>query len=494
MSSFRVGSSADVNMEDMTGWNVNAATSPFGGASGAAYANAVAEEYKRLKEEEKKRQSRPGAPPPMDDAYLRRRAQERVEAGGTTPSGGAGGTAADDPNVGTQVAVDAYSTASDGVQSGLNFAVDQYGNMVDSTNTYTSNINQFIADTKKKSDDFNAGLSSYIAGATNNLTQDRAAYEEAAKKRDEANAKITEQLQAAYEQLQGMKPDSKEYQAYKEKLTALEQGLVNDPYGKELDDLYSGKKPSAAEMLLKKAQEEALNQQLSMTASARGGVNYAALARTASNNIVTQNAKAAQDAAILRAQEQERMLGMILQKQQSDRNQQIQLAGMGFQADVQKQAADLQWMGAVNQVGGQQAAWQGQLGQLVAADASTRLGFSQAGNALMGLGIQGAGVTQGYSSMGLNAMNAGQAAITNTMNAGMNLGTTMSNAAMGLGNMGVGLGLGLAGVANDSAATALQTRIHNDALDQSRRDYNLRVLGTLLSAGSAVGAAYVGNK
>lgn len=163
-----------------------------------------------------------------------------------------------------------------------------------------------------------------------------------AKRKSKEPGKIAKEYAKALEQF---RPDDKALGTYTAELNKMLMDMRNDPYAKELEALYSGAKPSAAELLLRKGQEAAYRQQLSAIASARGGVNYAALARTTSNNIAMLNQKAMEDAAILRAQEQERLLNTMLDYRQKQNQAQMQAMGQMFGAAQAQQGQELQYAG-----------------------------------------------------------------------------------------------------------------------------------------------------
>ncbi len=77
----------------------------------------------------------------------------------------------------------------------------------------------------------------------------------------------------------------------------------------------TGQVPSAAELMLRKANQASMRQQLAASASVRGGANQALATRTAQNNMAQASVENAATAAIVRAQEQaqaEGQLGTVL--------------------------------------------------------------------------------------------------------------------------------------------------------------------------------------
>ncbi len=99
----------------------------------------------------------------------------------------------------------------------------------------------------------------------------------------------------------------------------------------------TGQVPSAAELMLNKANQQSMRQQLAQAASVRGGANQAMVARTAQNNIAQSSVENAQNAAILKSQEQQQAEGSLAQVLGSTRGQNAQEgqfnAGMQLEFD-----------------------------------------------------------------------------------------------------------------------------------------------------------------
>lgn len=390
-----------------------------------------------------------------------------------------------------QTAIDSVSGATDASAQALQMGMDNYANLTASADKYVSDTQQFITDLAASTSAFNNNLNSYINTSTQDIGAQKSAYDAAQKGIEKQNAEITKMLEADRQRVLDLKPDEKQYADFRDRMSVLEQELANNPYAKDLEDMYLGKKPSAAELLLKKAQEEALAQQLSMTSSARGGVNYSALARTASNNIVVQNQKAAQDAAILRAQEQERMIGMLLQNQQATKAQQMQMLNMRMANDAQQQNANLQWSGAVSAVTGQNADWQNNVANQQNARASMGLNFTNALNSLQSLGVQGQQINQGAAGLTLNAQANAFGAAQNVFGAGMDLSNMLSNNAMQV----AGLGMNLSGMIMDdkryTAGSAADAAMFAWQQKEAERQRALQERLGLLSAGSTLLASVI---
>ena len=387
-----------------------------------------------------------------------------------------------------QTASGALDSTAEGVAAGEQVAYDAFGNLVTATQEYADKTKKSLETLAAKDQEYQSWVKAYVARTGASIDQAENAYKREYAAQKERNDAITKNLEDNYTYLKTLAPDSAEYEAQKAKILAMEQGIGQDQASQDLRAMYAGDKATAAELLLKKAQEEAMAQQLSMVSSARGGVNFGALARTASNNIVTQNAKAAQDAAILRAQEQERMLGMMLQNEQAQRAQKMELAKMGMAASAQWQGMQLQHANALQGALGTSAQWQASLADQNAQYANTMNNFVGARNNVAGMqtnayqaGLQSASVQGDLSNSIYNAY-------TNTTNAAANIGNMLSSNALALGNMTMGYAGMLQGQGQFDSTQAFNTWQANNA--QREADRNRRM--QLMMAGMNAGATLLG--
>lgn len=121
-----------------------------------------------------------------------------------------------------------------------------------------------------------------------------------------------------------------------EQVRAQQLGLAGS-----LNDVIAGRAPSVAELQLGRALQENINNQRGLQAANSGGGNYGLAARAAAQQIAQLNAKAASDAAILRATEgatARSQLGQVLdQARGTDVATATTNANLGQAAQVQNQ-------------------------------------------------------------------------------------------------------------------------------------------------------------